>query len=77
MRPAGTAAVRLTQLTCAQAVDMLEQAGGSMDKQYLREAVANLEQQVKARRAPVRSEHFERFKFWLGLPNAYYALTEE
>ena len=58
---------------------MLEQAGGSMpDKEPLRQAVLELEAQVRARpRGPVRSEHFERFKFWLGLPNAYYAVDSE
>ena len=54
-------------LVHVQAVDMLEQAGGVVDKEPLRQAVLQLEEQVRAGRpqAQPRSEHFERFKFWL------------
>ena len=62
-----------------QAVDMLEQAGGVMDKEPLRQAVLQLEEQVRAGRPQpqARSEHFERFKWLLGLPNNYYAADWE
>lgn len=65
-------------LLVVQAVGLLEGAGGQLDKAPLRQAVQELEERAReGQRKTPRSEHFERFKFWLGLPNTYYHDLEQ